>query len=368
MNGSGESSRRRAQALMEQVLAGGSSLSGEYPLVFRPGFPGEVLALEEAGEVRSACTLLVRELAAGRARLRAGLIGSVSTHPDHRGRGLAGRLLEQAEARLAAEGCLVAFLWADDPGFYARRGWRAAGSERVFVVEPGVRRRMAAAPEATLRSAAPDDHGALHRLYGRHRARTDRTFAETRALLDCPGVETLVLARERDIAAYACLGRGRDLARCVHEWAGAADDVLALVAEHHDRLERRGEAGPVFVMTPGRASAMHGPLDALGAPSVLGQLAMAKLLDPASGAELVRQAARGALRVSVTSQGHGSEASFQTRLSGPTGERALSAEELLAVLLPVRGERAAIEDLERDLGVSLPGLPLELYLWGLDSI
>ncbi len=353
---------------MERVQSGGTSLDGEYPLVFRPDFPGEVLALEEQGEVRSACALLVRELVAGGERLRAGLIGSVSTHPDHRGRGLAGRLLERAEERLSAEGCVVAFLWADDASFYERRGWRAAGSERVWVIDAAESRRLGSPRDAQPRSAAPDDHGALHRLYGRHCVRADRTFPETRALLCGPGVETLVLARERDIAAYACLGRGRDLARCVHEWAGAPDDVLALAAEHHDRLTRRGEAGPVFLMTPHSVPALHARLDTLGASGMLGHLAMAKLLDPAGAAELVRRAARGPLQAGVVSQRQQAGLSQQARLCGPAGERALDPEELLSVLLPPRGERGAIEALERELGVDLPGLPLELYLWGLDSI
>ena len=60
----------------------------------------------------------------------------VATDPDHRGRGHAGRVLQQAEHLLAEQGCVLALLWADDPDFYRRRGWSEAGSEVDFVIEP----------------------------------------------------------------------------------------------------------------------------------------------------------------------------------------------------------------------------------------
>ena len=56
-----------ARALLERVLhgAGASVAPGtmqrEQPLVFDPRFWGELLAVEERGETRAACTLLVRE-------------------------------------------------------------------------------------------------------------------------------------------------------------------------------------------------------------------------------------------------------------------------------------------------------------------
>ena len=107
----------RARGLMERVLRGGAPLAAEYPLVFEHGFPGRIVALEEHGDVRSACGILVRDFAIGAARVRAGLIGSVTTDPAWRRRGLASRLLDRAEAMLAHDGCSLALLWADEPAF-----------------------------------------------------------------------------------------------------------------------------------------------------------------------------------------------------------------------------------------------------------
>ena len=251
---------REARALMERVLRDGASLAGEYPLLFGERAAGELLAVEEQREVRAACGLLVRELVCGRERLRVGLIGSVCTHPEHRGRGLGRRLLGRAEARLAELGCTLVWLWADDAGFYERLGWRRAGCEVVFALDALALEQVARDGAARLRAAAPDDFAALHRLYEAHATRVDRTLGESRALLSGPGIATLVLERGRDVVAYACLGRGADLAGCVHEWAGAPDDVLRLVREHAARCG----ASALHLMTPCDAHALHARLLQLG--------------------------------------------------------------------------------------------------------
>jgi GNAT superfamily N-acetyltransferase len=357
-----------ARALIQRELSGGELLEDQHPLVFARGAPGRLIALEEEGRVVSACATLVRDLAVRGERVRVGLIGSVVTDPAQRRRGLGAKLLARAQSALAQQGCLIGLLWADEPEFYRRRGWREAGCEVDFVIDPAERARLPEAAGATLRSAAPDDHGTLHRLYAMHGSRVDRTPGETRALLSARGVETLVLERGRDIVAYACLGRGRDLARCVHEWGGAADDVLALVREHGERLARRGEDGALFLMTPPGAQAVHACLTACGIAGASGLLGMARVLDPAGAVELVRRAARGRVRAGIACDPSRELESTAAHFAGPGGELALSPDALLDLLLPARGERAAIEALERAAGLALPGLPLALYVWGLDSI
>ena len=74
MSVEGDSTRSQAQALLEGVLRDGSSLAGEYPLVFGADAPGELVTIAEQGEVRSACGVLVRDLLARGERVRVGLI------------------------------------------------------------------------------------------------------------------------------------------------------------------------------------------------------------------------------------------------------------------------------------------------------
>lgn len=361
-----QSVKARAVALMEQVLRSGAPLQAEYPLVFDERFPGRVLALEENGVVVSACAALVRDFLVGANTMRIGLIGSVVTHPEHRGRGLATELLGRAERALAQDGCWMALLWADDPVFYDERGWRPVGCEYDFVLESWHEGRLCGANG--IRAAAPDDWGAIHRLYTLHRERVDRSLDETRALLAGPGVEVLVLQRSRDVVAYTCLGRGADLARTVHEWSGADADVMALVRAHMQRSKARGEDGPTYLLTPPGARSLHDRLRGCGLTCVEGVLAQGKLLDPHAAAALLGALAGPQATLSVESQVESSHGPGRVVLGGPAGASVIEARELLDVLVPARGRRARIDALTRETGLTLSALPLPLFAWGLDSI
>ena len=232
--------RGQAIALMERVLRDGGPIAPEYPLGLDARFGGRIVTIEEEGRVLSACAVLVRDFVIGTLSLRCGLIGSVCTAPEARGRGLATELLRRAEAELASEGCMLAMLWADEARFYDERGWRPIGAEVDFAFDPAQETRLAG--ESGIRAAALDDRGAIHRLYTLHRERVERSPQETAALLSSPGIETLVLQRERDVVAYSCRGRGKDFDRTVHEWAGSDRDVLALVHATMTLLENLGLA------------------------------------------------------------------------------------------------------------------------------
>jgi GNAT superfamily N-acetyltransferase len=352
---------RRALRLMERVLRGGGELAAEYPLVFAPDAPGSLTTLGADGIVHSACATLVRDLAIGSERLRVGLIGSVATDPSERGRGLATRVLELAERELARDGAVIALLWADDAEFYRRRGWREFGCELDFAFDAAAVARLPV--RGTIRRAAPDDVGAVHRLYLRQKNRVERTEAETRALLAVPGMETLVLHEDRDVRAYACLGRGADFANTIHEWSGGPDDVLALVRAHFERLQ--GASAEVFLLAPGDANELASEARACGARDWRGVLALGKVIDPVAAAERLSDWTRNEVRVDVDSTSGGEP---RITLASASGSVALRPNDLLELLAPARGECARVGELERALDVSFARLPLTPFLWGLDSI
>ena len=352
----------RALALMERVLRDGQPFAAEYPLIFDERFSGRVVTIEEEGEVRSACATLVRDFIVGDLSVRCGLIGSVATHPDHRGRGLATQLLEAAESQLESEGCVIAMLWADDPGFYTRRGWSPVGCEIDFMIAPALAATFPA-PDG-VRAAAPDDSGVIHRLYSLGRQRLERSPLETRVLLEGPGIETLVVQRARDIIAYSCLGRGADFAKTVHEWAGAADDVMRLLRAHAERAAARGDDEPISLMTPSGALDLHASLSQQGVPKARGILGLAKPLDIAAGAEFLGRVAGARARTEVD----GERGQLEVSLHGPSGATRLDGGALLETLFSTAGARGAVEALERTTGLTLTALPLPIFAWGLDSI
>jgi hypothetical protein len=177
-------------------------------------------------------------------------------------------------------------------------------------------------------------------------------------------MDSLVLHEDRDLRAYACLGRGADFAATIHEWSGQPDDVLALVRAHYERLAARG-AAEVFLLSPPDATAVHAAARRAGAREMRGILALAKPLDVTLIADLVANELRGQARVSVESQnGAGSTVVLQSQ----KGSVKLANGDWIELLAPPRGDCARIGELELALDVSFETLPLAPFVWGLDSI
>lgn len=357
------SARASAQAFLERVL-GTDALAAEYPLVFDPRFSGETVELVEEGEPRAACAVLVREFHLGSRVVRGGLIGSVATDPAWRRRGLGTRLLERAERELAARGCVFALLWAEDPAYYLARGYAPFGVENDFLL---VSELAAALPEPTgVRELRAGDEPLLRRLLERHPARVERTGEEMRALLAVPGMLTLV--RERRLApgrpvqpvAYACLGRGRDLADAIHEWAGEPEDVLALVRAHLERRFPAGEQGGLFLMAPPQASELAYRLLKLGAPSKRGILGLGRIVAASAAASLLADVLGAHDAVQA--------AAGKLRIRGPSGSAELDLDALQGVLFGGPDLRDEVRGFMQGLGFDRVRLPLEPFAFGLDSI
>lgn len=353
----------RARTLIEAVMRNGASIAEEYPTVFGEGARGELIVLEEDGELRSACAIQPCDLAVGSTRVRVGLIGSVVTDPAHQCRGNGTRLLDLAEEALRDRGCAFALLWADERGFYARRGYSEIGCERDFIVSPELALELPE-PEGC-REFTTDDVETVHALYETHDRRVLRSLDETRALLACPGMSVLVHERDGRVDAYACLGRGRDLPNVVHEWAGEAEGVLALIRAHVERRLFARIDDEVYVMAPGVHGPVQGRLALAGVPSAYGVLGMGKVLDAGLFARVVAGVldAHGGVRARVTGPGR-DEVEFR----GPRGVATLRIEELVAVGLAPRGERGAARELASRVGGDASNLPLNPFVWGLDSI
>lgn len=345
-------------ALMERVFQAEGQLACEYPLVFRKGFGGRLVALEDENAVRSSCAVLPRKLVLSEAELAVGLIGSVATQEDQRRRGLAGLVLGEAERWLAEQGCLFALLWAEEPRFYLARGYRPIGCELDAVVDSAVAARLPS--YANIRPMAAADVEAVHSHYTAQPYRSARSLAETVALLACPGMRVLVAEREGQVLAYACLGRGRDLVNVVHEWGGDSSLVLALIqsAFHLSGAEH------VVVMGADHGSSVFDGLIRSGAQVHRGCLGLAK---PLSGslsamAEVLVAVGGGEFRLEV-------EGGVQRcRWMGPKGSMLLDATELLDILAGPRGASEVLGRARVSTGLEATNLPLRPFLWGLDSI
>jgi GNAT superfamily N-acetyltransferase len=356
--------RGAASALITRVLPDSERLALECPLAFDERFGGELVGLEVEGAVRSACAVLPREFVCGRRRVKVGLIGSVVTDPAYRRRGYMTRLFDLAETRLQALGCAFAVLWADEASVYASRGYVSFGHEVDYWADAAL---CAALPLFDrVRAAEEGDAEAIGELYAAHSQRVDRTLEETRALLRCPDMDVLVLPRSRDsreLEAYACLGRGRDLTNVVHEWGGAPQAVLTLVRAHQERRLSRGLEPELVLMSPPE-SALHGVLDSLGTRRFDGILGLAKPLDPLW---LARELQTAAEQLEVT-LAQGPEGARALIARSPSARRELTLQQVTQALFPPAGDLGAYHYVADSLRTPLRGVPLYPFAWGLDSI
>ena len=365
-----------AEAFMRRVLRDDAPLAPEYPLVFYDRFDGRVVALKEGDDVRSACGVLAREFVTPNGNVRGGLIGSVVTDPAWRDNGLATRILIEAEATLEIDGCAFVLLWAEDPGFYLRRGYGPIGREVDFVLSYDL---VDILPDLDgIREMTSADFESVHDLYTRHGVRVSRSIDETRALLECPNMTSLVYERDGEVIAYTCMGRGKDLCDAIHEWSGEVDDVLGLIRANlvrrfateqpEDRLAKLAAPDAdlryLFLMAPPSASKLCGRLEDLGAPSSQSMLGLGKILDRHATAACLNGilGPKGSIEVQ---DGEG-ERGFLLR--GPKAEASVDDEGVLALLVGVVDVQDDVTAFLAKLGLDGVSLPIEPFAWGLDSI
>ncbi|MEZ5975000.1 MAG: GNAT family N-acetyltransferase [Planctomycetota bacterium] len=347
---------QRAQELIHTVFGDKRNLAGEYPLVFDPSFSGSLVGLEVEEDVVSACAVLPRDLVLNGWLLRVGLIGSVCTAEDQRGKGYATQMLRRAEDQLFCEGAVVSMLWADEAEFYERMGYVPVGSEVDYHLPLELAEKLPD-PEG-VRWMRASDHAAVHALYVRHSHRIDRNLAETSALLFGPDIQALVLEREGEVQGYVLLGRGNDLQGVVHEWGGSTEAVLTCLSALLRNLP--AECPGVYLMCPATAVDMRRSLLEMNVLAIEGVLGMAKVLDMAAVAKVFTRFGDRRLKVSV-----GKDVIY---LSGPRGTAALDAKKTMLAIMPPQGNRGVVDAIEEEIGLSFDALPLYPFAWGLDSI
>ena len=346
--------------LMDRVLREVTTVADEFPLVFRSGFSGQVVSMGDDESVRSSCAILLREAICPDATYKLGLIGSVSTDNGFRGTGLATSVLLSGEQRLAEQGAVISMLWADDPRFYFARGYRPIGSENDFIIDEAVTRSLPVIDGTCV--ATPGDAQAIHQHYCNHTARMNRSLDETVALLECPGMTTLVHVVDGQVLAYACMGRGEDLEGTIREWGGASDSVLGLVRVH---AEANPSDKPTFLIAPCNESELVERLTAIGSPPVTGLLGLAKIINRGAAAALLMDLLGEQAVVKYNPDAIEAE---QVQIVTAQASEFLNDDTLLVLLYSGKGERAETIAFGDFFGVNVDKLPLQTFAWGLDSI
>ena len=130
-----------------------------------PYRPGDTLVWREGEQIVSSLQMLPVTLARGKARFAAHYIYAASTLPEHRGRGLMGRLLAGAAEEGLRRGQQYSVLIVEEPGlldYYARFGYLPQICWRLQTASS-----KGLLPEERCRPMRPEDIPAVNALYER---------------------------------------------------------------------------------------------------------------------------------------------------------------------------------------------------------
>jgi predicted N-acetyltransferase YhbS len=186
----------------------------------------------------------------------AAALGSVFTHQDYRGRGIASALISLAIATMEREGFEVSLLFSDRLNFYGRFGWRSAFRVITIVSPPSSEHFTSAVALRPFDRAR--DLEQVRRIYDRYSGRFNTSVVRDKSywlgnlsFAGNPDEFFVVAAREQaataPIVAYARTIRYYQLP-AVMEYGyvpGCEDAMAALIAELVALVSGRAQEGPL---------------------------------------------------------------------------------------------------------------------------
>ena len=212
-----------------------------WPLAFRGDIRENTLAIYCQGEPVSAISRLERDILTRGHTLRLGFIGSVCTHTEHRGKGLASAVLAATLQRFRESGVDFMYISGTRP-LYFGAGANWVGLEAHCALDGAA---LPGDPRVRTRQAGLDDIAALAELAGREGTRFLRHWEDWRLVLEhghCSGFPCAIhlVERDRALVGYLVL---RDIERDnlarVIELAGDRSCLLAALASLRPTLGER---------------------------------------------------------------------------------------------------------------------------------
>ncbi|MGK5087509.1 GNAT family N-acetyltransferase [Bdellovibrionota bacterium FG-2] len=149
------------------------------------------------------------------------LLGAVATDPAYRGKGYASLVVEQAVQWAERSGAFLVLLWGSEHAMYRRLDFELCGSQALVPLEPlrsqGLKLNSGWVP-------ALWDMVLKNRQGGLVLESSDRQWFEAHR-----NVAWFWVGEKNRPQAYAALGRGIDMSGIVHEWGGERESLQGLL-------------------------------------------------------------------------------------------------------------------------------------------
>jgi hypothetical protein len=188
-----------------------------------------------------------------------------------------------------------------------------------------------------------------------------RTLDETAKYLQIPNTRVYTAWDQAGVLkAYAVEGKGADLNGYIHEWGGGVSELLTLFA-HIRKVQKR----PITVISPSHSENLIRQLTAKGATANEGYLGMIKLLNTNNLFGKIKRHARSLGVENLTLEQREGHFVFGA------GENVFKTDSEADIVRLVFGPQKAsqIHKFDKQTSDILEKvLPLDLWIWGWDSI
>lgn len=360
-------------------------LAREYPFLLDASSPARHFTLFSGSTPAAHCVLLPRRIALLEGALSVGFISLVYTDPTLRGHGHAGRVLRAALRFARESGIGLALLWSEADALYAREGFEPAGRETLLVLDDAIVGRAIdqlgacggnglQPPDAgrgfVIAPARPEDWEAIETLRSRRAARVGCDARERARWPALPDLDVRVARSDAGrLLGFAMRGRGDDLQEVIHEWGGELEATLLCC---RSLLAERGSGHSLMLLAPAPRTELSWLCRRAGARVLSRPLAWMRITSASALAEdLVGMGLDADWRGLRALEDEAPSA----RRFGPirSGQPAVNQGELLELLFgapdsldPDHGRREALGAAFGS--AAMQGLPLPLFVWGLESI
>ncbi|MHA7962625.1 GNAT family N-acetyltransferase [Paenibacillus sp. CAU 1782] len=241
-----------------------SSMADAFPAIFS-GALGCSLGCYDGNELISFMGLVPQHISIGAAKLPLMSLGSVCTAEEHRGKGTASLLLQEAFRQMDEAGASLLYV-SGDRQLYMRNGCRFFGDAPTYVLQnEGANGQPGLAPGYVVREAAAADLPAVQSIHDAGVVRYNRSIYETGVLLKAQALasiyklrQSLVVAElDGEVAAYGVLAvPGSEVASkppFVVEYGGDAAAVHALLRASLDHFS----LGSLSIAVPWQEAELH---------------------------------------------------------------------------------------------------------------
>lgn len=193
---------RRSRGVTDQTIL------TDFPLVFARENLRNSRILTEKGTILSHAALWQRTMLVDGAALNAGVIVVVATHPDHRGRGYASRVMDDLQRTLREEDYDLGILWTNAPEFYKKLGWQTTVPRGALATVDFAATAQKPSREIEVALFDPARHlEGVMALHEQEAVRFSRTPDEYRVLLALPKVDVWVALGRGAVVGYLVHGK-----------------------------------------------------------------------------------------------------------------------------------------------------------------